>query len=126
MRDHIHPVCARGTKRMFNGQETVIACVECNSTLGGNMFPSIEERLRWLMDRYTDKYKLGNGAINWDEDEVDELGPGLRRFVRKAVAERQRAERRVQYGESVFYEMLMLDDGDAEINDNMWPQRNSA
>ncbi len=115
-RDHIHPIAARGHLiRKFDGHETVRACGQCNSILGANVFTAIEFRLRWLLDQYIKKYKLNKGAVEWEEFEVSELGPTLRSHIRKALADRHKAERRVSYGETVLRELLRLnyetDDG---------------
>lgn len=97
-RDHIHPVCARTeNKRKFAGQETVYSCSECNSTLGGKVFGDIIHRVQWLMECYYEKYKLNKGAVGWDDEELEELGPSLRQKIKHMLKERQGAERRVSY-----------------------------
>lgn len=106
-RDHIHPVCARSeAKRSFKGQETVYACNECNSTLGGKVFDAIEFRVESLIKVYTKKYKLDKGAVLWDDEEIGELGRDLRIKIKHLLLTRQKAERRVLYLQVVLLELL--------------------
>lgn len=106
-RDHIHPVAARGgAPRRFGRQETVHACRECNSTLGSNIFKQIENRIGYLEQKYIKKYKLNQGAIVWNEGDLNELGRGLRLRVRHLLSGRQKAERRVAYLQAVMAELL--------------------
>lgn len=108
-RDHVHPVAGRGDrKRTFLGQEIVFSCRECNAALGAQMFDGIELRVKWLIGKYKSKYKLNEGVVAWNDEEIGELGPLLRQRVKKLIAVRQRAERRVLYMEAVYSEMLRL------------------
>ena len=106
-RDHPHPVAARGDhKRIFDGREIVFSCRECNASLSDELFETIELRVKYLIVKYKKKYKLNVGAVVWGEDELNELGPGLRQRIKKSLAQRHLAERRVAYLEAVFYELL--------------------
>ncbi len=108
-RDHIHPVAARGeARRVFADQETVYACTECNSTLGGLIFDRIEARVGYLINRYRKKYKLDLPEVRWSEQEVGVLGRNLRARIKKLLAKREKAERRQCYLEAVYYELLKL------------------
>lgn len=109
-RDHVHPVAARGFKRRFMGQETVYCCTECNSMLGSSIFSSIEDRVTWIKNQYIQKYGLTHGVVDWEPEEMGELGWSLRARVKKMIAGRHRAERRVCYASAVFYELVQLND----------------
>lgn len=102
-RDHLHPVAARsGPKRCFRGQETVPACAECNGTLGAKIFGNIEARITHLIESFIKKYKLDVGAVGWADEELDELGPSLRKRVKHLLLARHKSERRVLYMRAVL------------------------
>lgn len=94
-KDHINPKSYSG-KDWFLGVEYVYACNECNATLN-NKILDLPNRILFLIEKYTFKYRLETAAIAWDEDEVGELGPSLRKRIKRGLAIRRRAEERVIY-----------------------------
>lgn len=95
-RDHIHPVVARSL-RGYENQEHVRACFECNSTLNSNDFSEIRDRIQFLIDAYTKKYKLKQAVVEWSDTELEELEYPLRSRIRKILAMRHEAEEKVIY-----------------------------
>lgn len=116
-KDHVHPVSARsGYKRTFEGQETVFCCKECNSTLGGKVFDSVENRVQYLITRYVHKYKLWKSIV-WTEIELEEIGPTLRSAIKTELASRMKAEKRVTYLRAVKTQLeIRIADGEEEEN----------
>ena len=94
-RDHIYPVALRGS-RSFEGQETVKACGDCNGALGGRSL-DLEERIAFLMAHVVKKYKLHETAVQWSDEEIAELGPILRRRIKRFLAKRKQGEERILY-----------------------------
>jgi hypothetical protein len=54
-------------------------CRECNSILGDKPLFNPEERLAYLYDKYLGK--VDKFFSDWSEDEIEELGPTLKRSV---------------------------------------------
>ncbi len=93
-RDHITPQAFSATEG-FRGKETVNCCRKCNSTLGAAAPRSIEGRVLYLVERTIIQYELNNPIPEWDDEEIEELGPNLRSFVEAKIRERQRAFQRL-------------------------------
>jgi hypothetical protein len=96
-RDHIYPVAERSGFRRFGGQETVRVCTECNGLLGSRFFESITERCQYVADHLFAKYNLGKTAVDWQDWEIEELGPLLQRRIKKALALRAKREMRYRF-----------------------------
>ena len=107
-RDHVHPVKARGTARRYVNQELVYSCQECNNALGAQVFPTIEERVAYLIPFYVSRYSLNKRVTEWDQEDLNELGFALRSSIEAGVRERQEAERRVMYLRKVKDELAGL------------------
>lgn len=97
-KEHITP---QSVMRMGNG-ETVRACADCNSCIGATCPVDLEERVQTLIERFTRRFKLTKTIPEWDDEEISELGPALKRKVRQKIYERQRAINRVLYMEGVL------------------------
>jgi len=91
-KDHVAPVSFDA-----NSKETVVACRECNTFLSNKHGFHMYERIMHLHDKLIKKYRLHKPFIEWSEDELDELGPGLRKGIAAAQTERYVAERRVSH-----------------------------
>ena len=98
-REHITPHMFQGrtTKRYWSGVEYVIACSSCNHLLGSHMMEDMTDRVDHLVLAYTRRHKLHVGKVQWDQDELQELGRGLRARIKKALAERRAAEEKIIY-----------------------------
>lgn len=80
-RDHLVPVSfLRNGKRkgVFEAQETVPSCRECNSLLGNNVFDTFEDRLDYVQKRINDKYGDILRQVDWSESEIAEMGYNFR------------------------------------------------
>lgn len=95
-KDHVRPQSESG-KHWFGDLEYLYSCGECNTSLNNRNFKDLEARIQFLIDRYTKKYKLDHGAVELDDDELDELGPALRKRIRAKLAKRRKAEERLIY-----------------------------
>lgn len=98
-REHVTPHMFQGRtlRRYWSGVEYVIACGVCNLLLGSHMMVDMTDRVDHLIAAYTRKHGLHKGAVRWDEDELDELGRGLRARIKKALAQRRLAEEKIIY-----------------------------
>lgn len=81
----------------------VNACQQCNSALGSlEWLHTITDRrkhiAKWLLKRY--KRTLEGAA--WSEDELEELGPGLRDFIRSRSDQHSIAIRRLRWATDSF------------------------
>ena len=93
---HIEPCSRRGT-RFLKSVEWVYCCSECNSKIADRYFANLSDCFDHLIDEYVKKYKLNIAVVEWDEEEIQELGPRLRQSIKKHLAERHRAEQRVYW-----------------------------
>jgi len=71
------------------------ACLDCNSRLQGNTGLDILTRQEVILRRL--QRLLGQFKADWDEDELDELGPSLRSAVEKQFILKRALTRRVQW-----------------------------
>lgn len=108
-RDHVHPVSVRGAGlRFFGNVEHVRACGECNIWLSDRIFDHPADRAEFVARKITRKYSLDVPVVRWDEEELSELGVGLRRRVKKLLELRRQGEERRLYAEAVAF-VLRLD-----------------
>lgn len=98
-KDHVFPVMFDPAGRKWEGRDTVQACKECNSILSHVRPDSVEGRVIHLRDRLVSKYKLDQLLPEWDDDELEELGPALRQRIKGKIHERERAKQRVLHME---------------------------
>jgi hypothetical protein len=61
------------------------------------MFYDFSQRIEYLINKYNKKYYLMRGAVEWDIEEIEELGSSLRKRIKKKLAMRRIAEERVVY-----------------------------
>lgn len=117
-RDHVFPHAARtnGSKRVFAGQETVNACRECNSLMGARNSHYVEDRIQDLISSLMKRYQLDKAIPDWDDDELDELGRGLRQSISSQIHRRQRAIERVIYAREVWRRVVLAAEVDEELN----------
>ena len=114
-RDHILPVAIRGGPRLFQNQETVRSCRECNSLLGSTKLSSVAERYDWLIRKYEKRYALDKPIPKWDVDELMEMGRNLRTSILEAQLKRERGEHKMVWLQVKKLELAkMLSDDDEE------------
>jgi hypothetical protein len=73
----------------------VPACRECNTSLGDRYLLTLQDRAEWLVSFYKRKYKKFNRTVAWEEDEIDELDGGLKKFVAGCQTEYDRIRSRL-------------------------------
>jgi hypothetical protein len=102
-RDHLTPqaVGSAGLSQWL-GQDVVQCCRECNMLLGDRYAYALIPRMEHLAHALVRKYKLADAVPEWDDSEVEELGPSLRSYVRGRVRARQRALDRVWHVRAVI------------------------
>ena len=59
------------------------ACRECNCILGNRIFPTFQDRCRFVKNKLQKRYRDKMGVI-WDEDELSELSGGLRAEIERS------------------------------------------
>jgi hypothetical protein len=100
-RDHVVPqsLVAEESKT-WHSDRVVPACHDCNGALHNKVLLTIAERASWLAKRLKRKYdKLSIKA--WTEDELQELGPTLRAFVKSQESRRYILAQRLHRCEAV-------------------------
>jgi len=100
-KDHVIPYSyLRNSKRRNNcapsvGQ-VVDCCAECNNLLGSKALFSVPERANEIAVCLERRYRKELNAPYWSEEEINELGPSLKKqvkakqFLREEVLERIR------------------------------------
>jgi hypothetical protein len=61
---------------------TVMSCRECNSLAGGEAFVSALDKARYIRDRRERRYRDLLRMPEWDDEELQEMGPTMRRSIR--------------------------------------------
>jgi hypothetical protein len=76
----------------------VHACRECNSMLGTDGIFCPLERRKSIQDELRKKYRRALKSVRWSLDELEELGDGLRKYVKNSDDFRMLMRKRVSYG----------------------------
>lgn len=95
-REHVYPKSVFG-ERGFK----VWSCGECNGIAGKKVFETIEEKGVYIRTRLQKKYKKLYTYPDWDEDELSELGPRLRKQVKAWMEAKKWIRRRLRWHTSV-------------------------
>jgi hypothetical protein len=66
--------------------------------------PDVIDQVKYLISRYDDRYKLYQGAVEWDDEDFEEIGPRLKAHITKSTASRKQAIEKVEHL------MALLDD----------------
>jgi hypothetical protein len=75
----------------------VRSCADCNVVLGNSLQETILQRAEYLKDRLEQKHRNKLKAQEWDEEELQELGPRLRSSVRAQIRTATRIRARIDY-----------------------------
>jgi hypothetical protein len=78
-----------------NGHSRVPSCQECNSLLGSQLFPTLQERAAYLARKLRARYRSDLFGPEWTAEELTEIGPSLRAQIERKIAESARIKRRV-------------------------------
>ena len=81
----------------------VPACRECNCLIGGAIFKTIKERVAYVKMRIRKRYSRLLRMPQWTEEELEEVGPGMRGFVANAQARRQYIRDRLAWRPSAAF-----------------------
>ncbi len=108
--DHVFPHCAdaAGYKRQWN-RGVLPCCHDCNSRLSSSIFETLTDRLAHLAGLVRRKYKKLLSGPEWTDEDIEEMGPGLRSAMRTARLQRKLVEARLWFLErgdfKVFFDM---------------------
>lgn len=81
--DHVPPVsCAQLYK---SGHIRVPACKSCNKHLYNLDIPRINDRKKYLLEKFLKKYKKHLDMPKWHDDEIDELEGDIKKFVKDGI-----------------------------------------
>lgn len=99
--DHVIPysrlTSAKRTGTRADIGETVACCRECNSLLGAQQFPSIQDRSRFIGRRLKQRYAKLLNSPSWTADELAEVGPALRSSILADAKRRAVVRERIRY-----------------------------
>ena len=86
-RDHVTSHSTMGLKkRCWSNLDYVMCCRECNSLLGSAHPYSIVDKIGYLIEKFTKKYKLNKPVVQWDEDELEEVSKTMAQSIRAHIA----------------------------------------
>lgn len=90
-RDHIIPKSWSMNYTFFNTSSNPIvpACSECNRTLSNIPIHTPEDRADHLIDVYEKKWKKILKMPDWTNEEMQELGPSLRKSLKHSLKEKE-------------------------------------
>lgn len=78
-KEHVYP------QSIFRNNTPIVwACQECNGIAGARVFESIEEKREFIKRELRKKYAFLFRVPEWDEEEIAELGIGMRSWVLSA------------------------------------------
>lgn len=90
------------------------ACTECNSTLGGRSGLDLGERFDFVKRRLRDKNKRLLDTPQWSDEELDELGPNLRRQAAAWTSNKSVIEKRLGWEPWAALARLGVDEAEVE------------
>jgi len=96
-RDHIIPVSYTSTQRNYGIGSIVPACKECNNLLRDNMYLTIPARAAYLLKRYKSIYRSLIISPHWSQDELEELGPVLKKEIELQLKKKEWLLKRLQW-----------------------------
>lgn len=112
-RDHVPPISRVSDYEAFGLRREVYikvpCCRECNSLAGDTLQDNILERAEFIKGKLARKYLHRVSLVEWDEDELDELGPILRTKVVSGRKMAKRAQDRVNYYAGIDAVMAQID-----------------
>ena len=93
--DHVTPHSYGG-----NNTEYVPVCNECNCLLGAKVFDSKEFKGEYIYYTLKRRFRhLKDQANRWPKEELETLGPTLRKYIEGQNALAETAMRRIDYSE---------------------------
>jgi NMD protein affecting ribosome stability and mRNA decay len=90
--DHVIPVSYNYVSRKnatYSKQSTIPCCNECNSFLSNKWLPTINERVEYLIKKYSSKYHKILSQPDWEDWEINELGESLKIMVKSNIKRKE-------------------------------------
>jgi hypothetical protein len=81
----------------YQGLTKVPCCQECNVLAGDKVFFWIREKRAYIQKALKERYRKKLRFVVWDEEDLEELGPGLASFVLRGQRESARLELRTSF-----------------------------
>ena len=98
-RDHHFPHIwlSRGANipRVYNAKVCVWACESCNVIKSGTLFPTAGAVCEHIAERLLRKHARLLAGEDWEDEDLEELGPGLRGYVESGVAKKEMIRERI-------------------------------
>ena len=80
----------------------VPACTECNGLIGSKILWTFEDRKQFVARRLKSRYKKISSLPPWSDDEIEQMGRGLKSMVRAKEDLRQVTVRRIAFAEDTY------------------------
>lgn len=100
-RDHVPPITRVNDYRSIglkNEQYLLVPCCKsCNSYLNDSLQDNIFDRIEHLKDILASKFSKQLKEVEWDDDELEELGDNLRSFVSSSCRKSKNIQSRYHY-----------------------------
>lgn len=104
--------------------DTVPCCRECNSVAGALVFNTMAEKRKYIHERLRIRYADLLRTPQWDEDELDALGPSLRGYVNASKDAANIVRQRLAWTGKSIRERIFggqsepaVDDAEVELSD---------
>lgn len=104
--DHVFPVSKSSQldlsrpnvrRELGQGLSIVPACTECNRIAGNRPFTLISEKRRYIQNRLKEKHKKLLHGVVWDLDELEDMGPNMKRYILESMGLRWTLVQRVMW-----------------------------
>ena len=81
--DHVVPISYKHVSRRLEvgNREAIPCCRECNSLLGNAFLHTVSYRAEYLIKKYKRRYSKIIKTPNWDMDELEDMGEGMRKSI---------------------------------------------
>lgn len=103
--DHYPPVSRvhdyRALGNRFETYVTVSCCRECNTYLGNTLQDTLLERAEHAKDILEKKLRKDLNMPEWFDDEIEQLGSMMKKFMAAAKRRYERARKRIDYYDGV-------------------------
>jgi hypothetical protein len=72
-------------------------CKECHSLIEVSKKGSVAEKAKMLLDIYQEKYKKDLEMIDWDEEDLQDMGQNMKSKIKVALKEKYKIEGRISW-----------------------------
>ena len=111
--DHVIPVSINEVSRKtakWSKTHVVPSCKECNNALSDKYLTTVWQRARFIQERLEKKYKKAFKTPEWDEEDLKELSPKLRKEIKNDLALKRLHIYRVKFAELVADSFIEIED----------------